>query len=214
MFEACTLNNYLNLKRYWKPLCIIALLASLLTGCVTDNPNYCDNLRPCRDAEKPFCDTTGRYPASDGVNNVCIPDPFATMDASADGATDALRTDSDSSAEDSRILSDSAQPAMLVAQPDSLDFSEVTISSTSAAQTITVTNYGDRDTGEIAVSIEGSSRFQVPTNDCVNPLAGGNDCEFTVTFAPTSAGEITASVHVSSTPGGSSTVTVRGVGVE
>ena len=58
------------------------------SGCTKPNPNYCDNTRPCTDPERPYCDTLGQYPASDGINNVCIPDPFAA-DAGTDGSTTA-----------------------------------------------------------------------------------------------------------------------------
>lgn len=36
---------------------------------------YCDELTPCTDSARNYCDLDGSYPASEGQPNTCIPDP-------------------------------------------------------------------------------------------------------------------------------------------
>jgi len=37
---------------------------------------YCDESTPCTDAERPYCDLEGEFPASEGIKRTCIPSPF------------------------------------------------------------------------------------------------------------------------------------------
>lgn len=52
---------------------LIACLAA--SSCKVKDPLYCDEDTPCTDPERPFCDLTGEYPASEGIGRTCIPDP-------------------------------------------------------------------------------------------------------------------------------------------
>lgn len=61
-----------------------------LAGCSYQVAGYCDEDTPCEEPA-PFCDVEGAYPASGGIGNTCIPDPF---DA---GAQDAQPTDASAS---------------------------------------------------------------------------------------------------------------------
>lgn len=66
--------------------------AAALFACKVYDPLYCDAENGCRDPERPFCDTKGEYPASEGVARTCIPDPFdagADADAGSNGSSDA-----------------------------------------------------------------------------------------------------------------------------
>jgi uncharacterized delta-60 repeat protein len=52
-----------------------ALLAAV-TACYRHDPLYCDVTADCVDVPgRPFCDTTGEHPASEGIARTCIPDP-------------------------------------------------------------------------------------------------------------------------------------------
>lgn len=67
----------------------------MVAGCAKKDPLYCDPEVPCEDPALPFRDMAGEHPASEGVANTCIPDPFAAADGAvpdgpvADAGTDA-----------------------------------------------------------------------------------------------------------------------------
>lgn len=70
------------------------LLVSL--SCAYRAPLYCDESTPCEDPVL-YCDLAGRYPASEGIGNTCIPNPFdagagydSIWDASAEPSLSAL----------------------------------------------------------------------------------------------------------------------------
>lgn len=72
------------------------------TACTHAADYYCDENTPCADRypDRPFCDLTGEYPASEGIGKTCIPDPFGAdagvPDAGApDSGFDALVADAD-----------------------------------------------------------------------------------------------------------------------
>jgi hypothetical protein len=83
----------------------------------------------------------------------------------------------------------------LTATPTSLTFGSVVVGSTSAAQTVTITN-----TGTAAAAISGISAGApfAQTNTCGGSVAAGGSCTASVTFKPTSNGSASASLTVSS----------------
>lgn len=52
-----------------------ALLVTATCGKPPLEPLYCDEKTPCTDPSRPFCDVEGKYPASGGHGNMCIPVP-------------------------------------------------------------------------------------------------------------------------------------------
>lgn len=54
----------------------LLLLVALAAGCVKDAPLYCDEVTPCTDPDRPFCDLTGEHPGSDGHGRTCVVNPF------------------------------------------------------------------------------------------------------------------------------------------
>ena len=56
---------------------VVGMLVGLGFGCSTKVEYYCDEDTPCKDRypDRPFCDLTGEYPASEGVGRTCIPNP-------------------------------------------------------------------------------------------------------------------------------------------
>src|SRR5688572_22941550 len=76
---------------------IFVLAFIIVAGCKTDDPLYCDEDTPCTDPERPFCDLTGEYPASEGHGRTCIPDPDPDPDALCE-ASEFLRCDGEETA--------------------------------------------------------------------------------------------------------------------
>ena len=101
--------------------------------------------------------------------------------------------------------------ASLTASPSSVSFGNVNSGSTSAAQTVTISN-----TGSVAAAISSvatASPF-AETNTCGSSLAAGASCTASVTFAPTAAGSDSGSLTVSSNATNSTlTVALSGTGV-
>ena len=104
-----------------------------------------------------------------------------------------------------------AQPGALTASPSSLSFGDVASGSTSAAQTVTVSNPGS---SAVSVSSVGASGPFSQTNTCGSSIAAGGSCTASVKFAPTSGGSQTGTLTVTtSAPGGPLTVALSGTGV-
>jgi hypothetical protein len=98
--------------------------------------------------------------------------------------------------------------------PTSLSFGNQTVGTTSAPQTITVTNHGAAalTVKKIAVTGTGSPDF-AQTNTCGTSLAAGASCVVSVTFTPKSASSFSATLNVADTGGGSpQTAALTGTG--
>jgi hypothetical protein len=75
-----------------------------------------------------------------------------------------------------------------------LTFGSQTVGTTSAAQTVTLTNSG---TGSLTLSGLSVSGSYAETSTCGTTVAVGGSCTISVTFAPTSAGTQTGSLTLS-----------------
>jgi hypothetical protein len=103
------------------------------------------------------------------------------------------------------------QPGALNASPTSLSFGDVASGSTSAAQTVTVSNPGSSAASVSSVGVTGPFS---QTNTCGSSIAAGGTCTVSVKFAPTSGGALTGTLTVAtSAPGGPITVALSGTGV-
>jgi hypothetical protein len=106
---------------------------------------------------------------------------------------------------------DPVQPGALTASPASLSFGDVASGSTSAAQSVTVSNPGSGAVSVSSVSVSGPFS---QTNTCGGSIAAGGSCTVSVKFAPTSGGSLTGTLTVAtSAPGGPLTVALSGKGV-
>jgi hypothetical protein len=102
---------------------------------------------------------------------------------------------------------------LLVANPTSEDFGMVNVGSTSATKTVTVANVGPGTTGAITVALSGGSAFVIDSDGCKEmSLATTGTCSVTVHFAPTASGPQSATLKVSSSPGGEADVPLSGTG--
>ena len=108
-------------------------------------------------------------------------------------------------------------PAQLSVTPDPDDFGSTTVG-VGVTHTFTVTNIGDANTNEIALSLSGTNANQYalvtgPTDHCTGfALTGGSSCTFEVTFTPTTPGAKTASAGATATTGGSDSSSLTGTG--
>jgi hypothetical protein len=96
-------------------------------------------------------------------------------------------------------------PAPSVAiSPSSLTFSSENQGTTSAAQSVTLTNSGNAALNITAISVGGSNPadFQ-QTNSCGSSIAAGANCSIGVTFTPTAAGPRSAALRVGDNASGS-----------
>ncbi len=99
------------------------------------------------------------------------------------------------------------------AAPASLPFGNQPQGTTSAAQTVTLTDSGDAPLAISGVSISGD--FAIQTNNCTATLATGASCTILVTFAPTSTGALTGVLTITDnapTSGSTQTVNLSGTG--
>jgi Pectate lyase superfamily protein/F5/8 type C domain/Abnormal spindle-like microcephaly-assoc'd, ASPM-SPD-2-Hydin len=104
-----------------------------------------------------------------------------------------------------------AQPGALSASPSSLSFGDLASGSTSAAQSVTVSNPGSSAVSVSSVSVSGPFS---QTSTCGSSIAAGGTCTVSVKFAPTSGGSLTGSLSVAtSAPGSPLTVALSGTGV-
>jgi len=110
-------------------------------------------------------------------------------------------------------LSGMAAPVATLA-PAALTFTEATLSITTAAQAVTLTNTGTATMTGIAVALSGSNaaRF-AQTNTCSTSLTAGSSCTISITFTPTATGTVSANLSVTDSATGSpQTVALTGNG--
>ena len=99
----------------------------------------------------------------------------------------------------------------LTASPSSLSFGNENVGSTTAAQTVTVSNPGT--TAASVSSVSASGPFS-ETNTCGSSIAAGGSCSVSVKFAPTAAGSASGTLSVaSSAPSSPLSVALSGTGV-
>ncbi len=89
------------------------------------------------------------------------------------------------------------RPSAISFSPPTLTFSQ-DVGTTSAAQTITITNFGGSPLNGLAFST--SDGFS-ETNDCPAALLAASNCTVSVTFTPEAAGSVTGALNVSDDSG-------------
>jgi Cep192 domain 4 len=92
----------------------------------------------------------------------------------------------------------------------SLTYGTVAIGATSAAQTVALTNSGD---ATLTISSIAPSANFTETDNCSGSVAAGATCSINVSFAPTTAGDLTGSITISDgVPGGPLVISLSGTG--
>ena len=108
-----------------------------------------------------------------------------------------------------------SSPAALSITPTTFDFGAVALGSESGTQSFAVTNTGQGTSGPLTLAVAGAQQadFAAGTTSCGDPLPGGASCTIEVRYAPSVAGMGTATVSVTSSPGGTASVVVQGTGI-
>jgi hypothetical protein len=98
--------------------------------------------------------------------------------------------------------------------PSSLNFGNQTVGTTSAAQSITLTNVGSTQMKLTSISLTGSNPGDFSeTNTCGSTVAARGSCTITVKFTPMAVGARSATVSIKDNGGGSpQKVTLSGTG--
>jgi probable HAF family extracellular repeat protein len=98
--------------------------------------------------------------------------------------------------------------------PTSLNFGSVTVGTTSAAMTVTLTNVGTTTLSITGIAITGTNAGDFgQTHTCGSSLVAGASCTISITFRPTMTGTRTAALSVSDNAAGSpQKVTLSGTG--
>src|SRR5881396_2214223 len=109
----------------------------------------------------------------------------------------------------------SAQSPVASFSPSTLAFGSQQVATTSAMQTVTLTNTGGAPLSIIGISITGtnSSDFAPQTNNCPGALAVNGSCQVNVKFTPATLGTRTASLKLTNSASDSpQTVLLSGTG--
>jgi FG-GAP-like repeat/Cep192 domain 4 len=109
-------------------------------------------------------------------------------------------------------LSGTGNGATVGLAPASVTFSGQLVNSTSAAQTVTLTN-----SGNAALTISGiaAGGAYAQTNTCGTSVAAGANCAISVTFTPASAGASSGALTITdNAPGSPQTVALSGTGTD
>jgi hypothetical protein len=111
-------------------------------------------------------------------------------------------------------LQGSGTQADLQLSSTTYSYGTVAIGAVSASQTYTVTNTGGGPSGPVSVAIGGANPgdFVEESNTCGPSLAAGTSCAVGIRFVPTTAGNLSAVLSVTSAPGGTATSTLKGTG--
>lgn len=129
-----------------------------------------------------------------------------TFDPSTTGARSASASITDNAAGSPQTvaLTGSGVVAAVTLAPASLTFSSQGIGSTSAAQTITLTNSGGSVLTVAGISLTGANTGDfAQTNTCGSSVAAGANCTLSITFAPSAAGTRNASISINDNAAGS-----------
>jgi FG-GAP-like repeat/Abnormal spindle-like microcephaly-assoc'd, ASPM-SPD-2-Hydin/Beta-propeller repeat len=137
------------------------------------------------------------------------PASVAAADFNGDGRLDLAAADNGSSA-----ISVMMQAPQASLAPSSLTYGNQSVGTSSAAQSVTLTDTGTAalSIGGIAVTGSDSGDF-TETNTCGATVAAGANCTINVTFTPTTSGSRTAAIAVTNNAAGSpQTVALSGTG--
>ena len=103
-------------------------------------------------------------------------------------------------------------PAAVSLNTSSLSFGPQLVATTSAAQTVTLTNTGS---ASLSISSIATSQPFAETNNCPASLAGGASCTISVTFTPQASGAVNGAVTINDSAAGSPhTVSLSGNGLD
>jgi hypothetical protein len=180
-------NNWINMR--WGPLSMLNPVTNTYLG------NY--GLAPGSAAIDSIPTTAGTYSFAPHTDFFGNPRPDIAGSAIDVGAVEFQRT---------------GTSALAQLIPGSLTFANQRVGTTSVAQTVTLTNIGGGTLTVGAITISAPYNLG-PATTCATgtALTAGASCILRVRFAPTAAGSDLGTLAVSTTPGGTSSVTLSGI---
>jgi hypothetical protein len=109
----------------------------------------------------------------------------------------------------------SASPPVVSLAPSSLSFGNQPQGTSSAPQTLTLTNTGGSTLSITGIAIAGTNPGDfAQTNNCGTSVPAGASCTFSITFTPTASGNRSATLDITDNAGGSPQhVSLAGTGV-
>ncbi|MGN6593457.1 MAG: choice-of-anchor D domain-containing protein [Terriglobales bacterium] len=118
-------------------------------------------------------------------------------------------------ASDPQVVREVKLQSALALTPTVLTFAAQNLNTTSAAQTVTLTNSGGSALNISGITLAGADAGDfAETNTCGAALAAGAQCAVSVTFAPTASGSRTANLEISDDAAvGTAEVALDGTGV-
>jgi hypothetical protein len=137
-----------------------------------------------------------------------------TPSASGSRTASVSITDNASGSPQTVSLSGTGTAALVSLSPTSLAFGNQPVGTTSAAQSLTLSNTGNAALSITSLALTGSNASDfAQTNTCGSSVAGGANCTISVTFTPSGSGSRTASVSITDNASGSpQTVSLSGTG--
>lgn len=138
---------------------------------------------------------------------------FAVADLNGDGAPDVAAVDPNNNFV-AILLNQSLASPVANLSGQSLSFGSQAVGTTSAAQSITLSNMGGSNLTVYSISVTGANAGDFEeTNSCPAALAPKASCAIDVSFAPTIQGARTASVVISdNSSGGQQSIALSGTG--
>ncbi len=134
-----------------------------------------------------------------------------TFTPTASGQRSGMFSIIDSAGTQTATLSGTGEaPATDTVSPTSLSFAAQVVGSTSAAQTVTLTNSGDSPLNSIQVAVGGDFRA---VNGCAETLIGHANCAVAVTFVPTTVGAESGALTINDMYGRPQTIALTGTGL-
>jgi Abnormal spindle-like microcephaly-assoc'd, ASPM-SPD-2-Hydin len=114
-----------------------------------------------------------------------------------------------------KFVSSSTPAPVVNLNPTSVTFSTQVVNTTSAAQTVTLSNTGTASLSISSIGLSGTNASDfAQTNNCPATLNAGTNCTINVTFTPTAGGSRSASVTITDNAAGSpQSVALTGTGV-
>jgi hypothetical protein len=89
--------------------------------------------------------------------------------------------------------------SLLETSPLKMDFADQAAESTSAPQTVTITNRGSANVNIAAINLSGD--FVIPSKTCGDTIAAGKSCRVSISFSPTVTGIRTGVLSIETSPG-------------
>ena len=127
-----------------------------------------------------------------------------TSTPSAIGTRSSTLSVTDNSSGSPQTVAVSGTGTQVKLAPTTLTFGSQAVNTTSAAQTITLTNVGSTSLNVTGISIIGTNAGDFSqTNTCGNSVAAGTSCTISVTFKPSATGTRTGAVSITDNGGSS-----------